>query len=509
MKMHIKAITSLITICVMLFTLSVPAFAANKYDGTLHPGGMTSSDSAQLAAMTQARWNSSSAPATDASGRVLMYSLEYYIISEKRYMIQWCYFDSINVNLMFDGASGLYSCQMGGYIYSAEINQDSGSLGIFARYPSVSHTFLFDKPCDPQKGYIAEQPFGAVIDLEKENKRVNLLAVRWYNAPDLSKLGDNTKLSESDFNMSGLEVKITPSLKVGLTEEDRSHMDDGTEWDKDYFDVMVINNTDSWYQIRIKVVGVDLKNKSYSWYINSQEWNYVDKISESYRVKPFGKLSFVDGQTHTVEKQFGNSEWHIVGGHSAYEQMIQWDDLNLIVGEKYQFIVEAVPAVSKYASNLFVNETLSQDDDTNEMYYTKENQYHAYDHDAQKAMISATPIKIYVGTFSIQDAIPYNPNNENIYNGSMSNYTPDPGAGKIAAIEDKNGNVYGYGENPPGVDIDIDPSDVSLSDVKNLFGTTKPFLNFMRDAFATFPAFVWILFSGCMMGCIILRILGR
>lgn len=510
MKKHMKAITSLFTICVMLFTLSVPVFAANKYGGTLHPGSMIADDDTMGTYLNNTYWNTTSGkPPTENNGYKIIAEARIYSPASDTYEITWFYYDptmELPPVKMDDSGSGFYKVTLP-YSYTAILNQKTGVFTRATVMGSQNWNLLFDKPVNPTAGMVGSCPFG--IYLPEDSHHVNLLALKWYTTPDLTQLGEDGNLSESDFDLSGLEVKITPSLKVGLTEEDRSYMDDGTEWDKDYFDVMVINNTDTWYQIRIKVVGVDLKNKSYFWYINSQEWNYVDKISESYRVKPFGQLSFVDGQTHTVEKQFGNSEWHIVGGHSAYEQMIQWDDLNLIVGEKYQLIVEAVPAVSKYASNLFVNETLSQDDGTNEKYYTKENQYHAYDHDAQKAMISVAPVKIYVGTFSIQDAIPYNPNNENIYNGTMSNYTPDPGAGKIAAIEDKNGNVYGYGENPPGVDIDIDPSDVSLSDVKNLFGTTKPFLNFMRDAFATFPAFVWILFSGCMMGCIILRILGR
>lgn len=509
MKMHIRFITSLFTICVMLFTLSVPAFAAS-YSGNLHPGSMTSDDDAMGTYVNNTYWNTTSGkPPTENNGYKLIAEARIYSPSADTYEVTWFYYDptkELPPVKMDDSGSGFYKITFP-YSYTAILNQKTGAFTRASSMGSSNWIFLFDKPVNPTAGMNGRCPYGTY--LLEDSLHVNLLALKWYTTPDLTQLGEDGNLSESDFDMSGLEVKITPSLKVGLTEEDRSHMDDGTEWDKDYFDVMVINNTDTWYQIRIKVVGVDLKNKSYSWYINSQEWNYVDKVSDSYRVKPFGQLSFVDGQTHTVEKQFGNSEWHIVGGHSAYEQMIQWDDLNLIVGEKYQLTVEAVPAVSKYASNLFVNETLSQDDGTNEKYFTKENQYHAYDHDAQKAMISAIPIKIYVGTFSIQDAIPYNPNNENIYNGTMSNYTPDPGAGKISAIEDKNGLVYGYGETPPGVDVDIDPSDVSLSDVKNLFGTTKPFLNFMRDAFATFPAFVWILFSGCMMGCIILRILGR
>lgn len=509
MKKHIRAFISMFTICVMLFTLSVPVFAAS-YSGNLHPGSMTSDDDTMGTYVNNTYWDTTSGkPPTENNGYKIIAESRIYSPSTDTYEVTWFYFDptkELPPVKMDDSGSGYYKVTFP-YSYTAILNQKTGIFTRASSMGSSNWNFLFDKPVNPTAGMNGRCPFGTY--LPEDSLHVNLLALKWYTTPDLTQLGEDGNLSEFDFDLSGLEVRITPSLKVGLTEEDRSHMDDGTEWDKDYFDVMVINNTDSWYQIRIKVVGVDLKNKSYSWYINSQEWNYVDKVSESYRVKPFGQLSFVDGQTHTVEKQFGNSEWHIVGGHSAYEQMIQWDDLNLIVGEKYQLIVEAVPAVSKYASNLFVNETLSQDDGTNEKYYTKENQYHAYDHDAQKAMISASPIKIYVGTFSIQDAIPYNPNNENIYNGTMSNYTPDPGAGKIAAIEDKNGNVYGYGENPPGVDIDIDPSDVSLSDVKNLFGTTKPFLNFMRDAFATFPAFVWILFSGCMMGCIILRILGR
>lgn len=509
MKKHIRAIASLFTLCVMMFTLSVPAFAAS-YSGNLHPGSMTSDDDTMGIYVNNTYWNTTSGkPPTENNGYKLIAEARIYSPSADTYEVTWFYYDptkELPPVKMDDSGSGYYKVIFP-YSYTAILNQKTGVFSRASSMGSSNWNFLFDKPVNSTAGMNGRCPYGTY--LPEDSLHVNLLALKWYTTPDLTHLGADGNLSESDFDLSGLEVKITPSLKVGLTEEDRSHMDDGTEWDKDYFDVMVINNTDTWYQIRIKVVGVDLKNKSYSWYINSQEWNYADKITESYRVKPFGQFSFVDGQTHTVEKQFGNSEWHIVGGHSAYEQMIQWDDLNLIVGEKYQLTVEAVPAVSKYASNLFVNETLSQDDGTNEKYFTKENQYHAYDHDAQNAMISATPIKIYVGTFSIQDAIPYNPNNENIYNGTMSNYTPDPGAGTISAIEDKNGNVYGFGETPPGVDVDIDPSDVSLSDVKTLFGTTKPFLNFMRDAFATFPAFVWILFSGCMMGCLVLRILGR
>lgn len=509
MKKHIRAITSLFTICVMMFTLSVPAFAAS-YSGNLHPGSMTSDDDTMGTYVNNTYWNTTSGkPPTENNGYKLIAEARIYSPSTDTYEVTWFYYDptkELPPVKMDDSGSGYYKVIFP-YSYTAILNQKTGVFSRASSMGSSNWNFLFDKPVNSTAGMNGRCPYGTY--LPEDSLHVNLLALKWYTTPDLTQLGADGNLSESDFDLSGLVVKITPSLKVGLTEDDRSHMDDGTEWDKDYFDVMVINNTDTWYQIRIKVVGVDLKNKSYSWYINSQEWNYVDKISESYRVKPFGQFSFVDGQTHTVEKQFGNSEWHIVGGHSAYEQMIQWDDLNLIVGEKYQLIVEAVPAVSKYASNLFVNETLSQEDGTNEKYFTKENQYHAYDHDAQKAMISTAPIKIYVGTFSIQDAIPYNPNNENIYSGTMSNYTPDPGAGKISAIEDKNGNVIGANGGGLNYDYNFDVDKVGLSDMKGLIDSTGGFVGLFQGLMGIFPAFVWIIIAAGLTALVILRILGR
>ena len=50
---------------------------------------------------------------------------------------------------------------------------------------------------------------------------------------------------------------------------------------------------------------------------------------------------------------------------------------------------------------------------------------------------------------------------------------------------------------------------ISIDDISELFDSTIPFLRFMKHAFATLPGFVWVLFSGSILGCIVLRILGR
>lgn len=508
MKKHIRAITSLVTICVMLFTLSVPAFAAS-YSGNLHPGSMSSDDDTMGTYVNNTYWNTTSGkPPTENNGYKLIAEARIYSPSADTYEVTWFYYDptkELPPVKMDDSGSGYYKVIFP-YSYTAILNQKTGVFSRASSMGSSNWNFLFDKPVHPTAGMNGRCPFGTY--LPEDSLHVNLLALKWYTTPDLTQLGADGNLSESDFNMSGLEVRITPRLKTGLTEDDRSHMDDGTEWDKDYFDVMVINNTDTWYQIRFGVKNLFGNSHEYSWICNSQEWNYAPKVLESMKYESDGQL--VDGTFETVEKQFGNSEWHIVGGHSAYEQMIQWDDLDLKANALYYFYVEATPAVSKYASNLVNDSPLSKKENSQYAFsHNKNGNIVVYDPDAQQALIGVKPSIIYTATFSLADAIPYNPNNQNIYSGTMSNYTPDPGAGKISAIEDKNGNVHGADGGGLNYDYNFDVDKVSLSDMKGLIDSTSGFVGLFQGLMGIFPAFVWIIIAAGLTALVILRILGR
>lgn len=508
MKKHIRAITSLFTICVMMFTLSVPAFAAS-YSGNLHPGSMSSDDDSMGTYVNNTYWNTTSGkPPTENNGYKLIAEARIYSPSADTYEVTWFYYDptkELPPVKLDDSGSGYYKVTFP-HSYTAILNQKTGVFSRASSMGSANWNFLFDKPVHPTAGMNGRCPFGTY--LPEDSLHVNLLALKWYTTPDLTQLGADGNLSESDFNMSGLEVRITPRLKTGLTEEDRSHMDDGTEWDKDYFDVMIINNTDTWYQIRFGVKNLFGNSHEYSWICNSQEWNYAPKVLESMKYESDGQL--VDGTFETVEKQFGNSEWHIVGGHSAYEQMIQWDDLDLKANALYYFYVEATPAVSKYASNLVNDSPLSKKENSQYAFsHNKNGNIVVYDPDAQQALIGVKPTIIYTATFSLADAIPYNPNNENIYSGTMSNYTPDPGAGKISAIEDKNGNVHGSDGGGLNYDYNFDVDKVSLSDMKGLIDSTSGFVGLFQGLMGIFPAFVWIIIAAGLTALVILRILGR
>mgnify|MGYP004669430367 CR=1 FL=1 len=510
MKKHIRAIISLFTICVMLFTLSVPAFAAS-YSGNLHPGSMTSDDESMGKYVINTYFSTTSgSPPSEYDGLKLIAEYRLYQPQSDFYSVQWFYYDPTqNIPAVtFDSSgTGFYSITFP-QSYCGIVNQKTGEYIRAGFQGSQNITFMFDKPVNPTAGMIGRGHYGTYMADSHDGMHYNLLALKWYTTPDLTQLGADGNLSESDFNMSGLEVRITPRLKTGLTEDDRSHMDDGTEWDKDYFDVMVINNTDTWYQIRFGVKNFFGNSHEYSWTCNSQEWNYAPKVLESMKYESDGQL--VDGTFETVEKQFGNSEWHIVGGHSAYEQMIQWDDLDLKANALYYFYVEATPAVSKYASNLVNDSPLSKKENSQYAFsHNKNGNVVVYDNDAQQALIGAKPSIIYTATFSLADAIPYNPNNENIYSGTLSNYTPDPGAGKISAIEDKNGNVIGANGGGLNYDYNFDVDKVSLSDMKGLIDSTSGFVGLFQGLMGIFPAFVWIIIAAGLTALVILRILGR
>lgn len=508
MKKHIKAITSLFTICVMLLTLSVPAFAAS-YSGNLHPGSMTSDDDTMGTYVNNTYWNTTSGkPPTENNGYKLIAEARIYSPSADTYEVTWFYYDptkELPPVKMDDSGSGYYKVIFP-YSYTAILNQKTGVFSRASSMGSSNWNFLFDKPVNPTAGMNGRCPYGTY--LPEDSLHVNLLALKWYTTPDLTQLGEDGNLSESDFDMSGLEVIITPTLKTGLTADDRSHLDDGTEWDKEYFDVMVINNTDTWYQIRFGVKNFFGNSHEYSWTCNSQEWNYAPKVLESMKYESDGQL--VDGTFETVEKQYGNSEWHIVGGHSAYEQMIQWDDLDLKANALYYFYVEATPAVSKYASNLVNDSPLSKKENSQYAFsHNKNGNIVVYDHDAQQALVNVKPTVIFTAPFSLAEAIPYNPNNENIYNGTLSNYTPDPGAGIISAIEDKNGNVIGANGGGLNYDYNFDVDKVSLSDMKGLIDSTSGFVGLFQGLMGIFPAFVWIIIAAGLTALVILRILGR
>lgn len=508
MKKHIRAFFSMFTICVMLFTLSIPVFAAS-YSGILHPGSMTSDDDTMGTYVNNTYWNTTSGkPPTENNGYKIIAEARIYSPSTDTYEVTWFYYDptkEIPPVKMDDSGSGYYKITFP-YSYTAILNQKTGAFTRASSMGSSNWNFLFDKPVNPTAGMNGRCPFGTY--LPEDSLHVNLLALKWYTTPDLTQLGEDGKLSESDFDMSGLEVIITPTLKTGLTADDRSHLADGTEWDKDYFDVMVINNTDTWYQIRFGVKNFFGNSHEYSWTCNSQEWNYAPKVLESMKYESDGQL--VDGTFETVEKQYGNSEWHIVGGHSAYEQMIQWDDLDLKANALYYFYVEAVPAVSKYASNLVNDSTVTKKEGSQYAFsHNKNGNAVVYDHDAQQALVSVKPTVIYTATFSLAEAIPYNPNNENIYNGTLSNYTPDPGAGIISAIEDKNGNVIGANGGGLNYDYNFDVDKVSLSDMKGLIDSTSGFVGLFQGLMGIFPAFVWIIIAAGLTALVILRILGR
>lgn len=508
MKKHIKAITSLFTICVMLLTLSVPAFAAS-YSGNLHPGSMTSDDDTMGTYVNNTYWNTTSGkPPTENNGYKLIAEARIYSPSADTYEVTWFYYDptkELPPVKMDDSGSGYYKVIFP-YSYTAILNQKTGVFSRASSMGSSNWNFLFDKPVNPTAGMNGRCPYGTY--LSEDSLHVNLLALKWYTTPDLTQLGEDGNLSESDFDMSGLEVIITPTLKTGLTADDRSHLDDGTEWDKEYFDVMVINNTDTWYQIRFGVKNFFGNSHEYSWTCNSQEWNYAPKVLESMKYESDGQL--VDGTFETVEKQYGNSEWHIVGGHSAYEQMIQWDDLDLKANALYYFYVEATPAVSKYASNLVNDSPLSKKENSQYAFsHNKNGNIVVYDHDAQQALVNVKPTVIFTAPFSLAEAIPYNPNNENIYNGTLSNYTPDPGAGIISAIEDKNGNVIGANGGGLNYDYNFDVDKVSLSDMKGLIDSTSGFVGLFQGLMGIFPAFVWIIIAAGLTALVILRILGR
>ena len=503
MKKHIRAITSLLTICLMLATLILPVSAADlgTYTGTLHPGGMSADDKDQLNYMEESLWHGQTPNADSAPGNFeLSYTVTFFDATRKIYYKLWAFNESTNYTLTRSQRNAdWYSVQLGYYVYTC-IYQTNGRCSTASGTGSLGTRFEFDTPAQPTEGLF---PFGIVTYPDDGA----LFDIKWYKAPDLSELGESSDLSEIDFNISGLEVKITPSLKVGMTEEDRSHMDDGTEWDKDYFDVMVINNSDTWYQIRFGVKNFFGNSHEYSWICNSQEWNYAPKVLESMKYESDGQL--VDGTFETVEKQFGNSEWHIVGGHSAYEQMIQWDDLDLKANALYYFYVEATPAVSKYASNLVNDSPLSKKENSQYAFsHNKNGNVVVYDPDAQQALIGAKPTIIYIATFSLADAIPYNPNNENIYSGSMSNYTPDPSAGKVYAWEDKNGTVFGSGGGL-NYDYNFDVGSVSLTDMKGLIDSTSGFVGLFQGLMGIFPAFVWVIIAAGLTALVILRILGR
>lgn len=508
MKKHIRAIISMFTICVMLFTLSVPVFAAS-YSGNLHPGSMTTDDDTMGTYVNNTYWNTTSGkPPTENNGYKIIAEARIYSPSADTYEVTWFYYDptkELPPVKMDDSGSGYYKITFP-YSYTAILNQKTGAFTRASSMGSANWNFLFDKPINPTAGMNGRCPYGAY--LPEDSLHVNLLALKWYTTPDLTQLGGDGNLSESDFNMSGLEVIITPTLKTGLTAEDRSHTDGGIEWDKDYFDVMVINNTDTWYQIRFGVKNFFGNSHEYSWTCNSQEWNYAPKVLESMKYESDGQL--VDGTFETVEKQYGNSEWHIVGGHSAYEQMIQWDDLDLKANALYYFYVEAVPAVSKYASNLVNDSTVTKKEGSQYAFsHNKKGNAVVYDHDAQQALVNVKPTVIYTATFSLAEAIPYNPNNENIYNGTLSNYTPDPGAGIISAIEDKNGNVIGANGGGLNYDYNFDVDKVSLSDMKGLIDSTSGFVGLFQGLMGIFPAFVWIIIAAGLTALVILRILGR
>lgn len=510
-----KRVVPLITAFIMLLCCASPVFAASTYPGSLHPGSMTVDDDSMSEFICNTYFSvETGRPPEDYNNYRLIAEIHLYYPAGDIYQCTYYYYDptkEIPAVKIDESGSGFYKIVFP-YSYTGMLDQSTGTYTRAGYSGSTNQPFCFDKPVNPTAGTIGTLPYGTYQT--EDSRHSNLLAVKWYTTPDLTQLGSGSILTDADFNMNGLEVIITPSLKLGMSSADRSQMDDGTEWDTDYFDVMIINNTDSWYQVRFGVNSISgLTNGDFKWICNSSEWNYADKITDSFRIKPTGRLSIIDGLSHTAEKQFGNSEWHVIGGHSAYEQMIQWDDLNLEKNKSYTFFVEAVPAASKYACNLVAPASLSINDDGTasciEVNAFGNDVYHEYDKYAVAAMINYTPVCIFSTLFSLSDPPVYNPNNDNIYNGSLSNYTPIPEDGKPSVIEDLNGNIFSADTDGFNYDYDFNVDDVSLSDMKGLIDSSSGFVGLFQGLLGIFPAFVWIIIAGGLTAIVILRILGR
>lgn len=505
MRKYVYAITSLLTIFIMFVSLTIPASAASTYPGNLHPGSMVVDDSEMATFITNTYFNTETGrPPVTYNNYSLMCEVHLYYPAGDTYQCTYFYYDSSKDKpavTIDDSGTGYYKLVFP-YSYSGMLNQTTGQYTAAGYSGSTNFPFLFDKPVNPDAGKFGNLPYGTY--LTDSTYHSNVLSVKWYTTPDLTQLGGDW-LSDIDFTDLSQRPDVTFSTYPPfMLDMDRSSPESAGA-PLDSWNYTVQNNSSLPIQYRAWVCLADSSLDVYSsdkrvWSLLRKQWVYsVDLVDEA------------SHYNRTARKMFMASEWQRVPAKGKVTQPVSWSCLSLEPGVEYTLCFEAVFCPWDFPSDCLVG---SADEVYTDLY-----QFNLNNHVFQSfdfSLLSVVPYSdvIYYGIIpnigidgyrkNLYKYDAYEDNDGNVIVSSGDLYTDPDSFIYKPTIDGHTGQIYNKSD-----DYSIDVGAISIDDISELFDSTIPFLRFMKHAFATLPGFVWVLFSGSILGCIVLRILGR